>query len=272
MWCTYARYMYGLSGRPSNPNVAALASALLERLPQFTDELTERICQQVEAYQQEEPVPRDHLNRSCRQNLEFGFRSHPLLHRTGRQLRFFPRAARQIADRVEFRAVRPAPPRPTARRCTHRSLSRAACAQHPGAYPGRVRPCVVRARDPGARRGLLNIRSADRTITHAWWAPPELTGSMQRDEQTSKPPNATQVCTCAPVAAVVRVAGGLGRGPIPQPAAGRTRRSTRSATAHGATCRGSLAARVPVEPGSPIHFCGSSCCTARARCIRRMVP
>ena len=67
--------MYGLSGRPSNPNVAALASALLERLPQFANEATERICQQVEAYRQEEPVPRDDLNRSCRENLEFGFRS-----------------------------------------------------------------------------------------------------------------------------------------------------------------------------------------------------
>ena len=46
--------MHGLSGRPSNPNVAALASALLERLPQFADEATERICQQVEAYRQEQ--------------------------------------------------------------------------------------------------------------------------------------------------------------------------------------------------------------------------
>ena len=59
------------------------------------------------------------------------------------------RAARQIADRVEFRAVRPAPPRPTARRCTHRSLSRAACAQHPGAYTGRVCPGLS-ARDTQA--------------------------------------------------------------------------------------------------------------------------
>ena len=67
--------MHGLSGRPLSPNVAALASALLERLPRFADELTERICQQVEAYRQEQPVPRDDLNRSCRQNLEFGFRS-----------------------------------------------------------------------------------------------------------------------------------------------------------------------------------------------------
>jgi hypothetical protein len=65
--------VYGLSGRSPNPNVAALASALLERLPQFGDEATESICQQVEAYRQEEPVPRDDLNRSCRQNLEFGF-------------------------------------------------------------------------------------------------------------------------------------------------------------------------------------------------------
>jgi hypothetical protein len=73
--CFYARYMYGLSGRPSNPNVAALASALLERLPQCADETTERICQQVEAYRHEQPVPRDDLIRSCRQNLEFGFRS-----------------------------------------------------------------------------------------------------------------------------------------------------------------------------------------------------
>jgi len=67
--------MHGLPGRPSNPNVAALASALLEQLPQFADEATERICQQVEAYRREQPVPRDDLNRSCRQNLEFGFRS-----------------------------------------------------------------------------------------------------------------------------------------------------------------------------------------------------
>jgi hypothetical protein len=67
--------MHGLSGRPLNPNVAALASALLERLPQFADEVTERICQQVEAYRQDQPVPRDDLCRSCRQNLEFGFRS-----------------------------------------------------------------------------------------------------------------------------------------------------------------------------------------------------
>src|SRR5258705_82751 len=67
--------MYGLPGRASDPNVAALASALLERLAQFAAEVTERICQQVEAYQQEQPVPRDDLNGSCRQNLEFGFRS-----------------------------------------------------------------------------------------------------------------------------------------------------------------------------------------------------
>ena len=67
--------MHGLSGRTSNPNVVALASALLERLPEFADEITERICQQVEADRQEEPVPRDDLNASCRQNLEFGFRS-----------------------------------------------------------------------------------------------------------------------------------------------------------------------------------------------------
>jgi len=67
--------MHGLSGRPPNPNVAALASALLERLPQFADEATERICQQVDAYRREQPVTRDDLNTSCRQNLEFGFRS-----------------------------------------------------------------------------------------------------------------------------------------------------------------------------------------------------
>ena len=67
--------MHGWPGRSSNPNVAALASALLEQLPQFADEATERICQQVEAYRREQPVPHDDLNRSCRQNLEFGFRS-----------------------------------------------------------------------------------------------------------------------------------------------------------------------------------------------------
>src|SRR6478752_7592409 len=67
--------MYGLSSRPSNPNVAALASALLERLQQFADDATDRICQQVEAYRREQPVPRADLNSSCRQNLEFGFRS-----------------------------------------------------------------------------------------------------------------------------------------------------------------------------------------------------
>jgi hypothetical protein len=66
--------MHGLSGRSLNPNVAALASTLLERLPQFAHELTERICQQVAAYGQEQPVPRDDLSGSCRQNLEFGFR------------------------------------------------------------------------------------------------------------------------------------------------------------------------------------------------------
>ena len=71
----YADCMYGLSGRPSNPNVVALASVLLERLPEFADELAERICQQVETYRQEEPVPRDDLNNSCQENLEFGFRS-----------------------------------------------------------------------------------------------------------------------------------------------------------------------------------------------------
>jgi hypothetical protein len=57
-----------------NPNVAALASALMERLPQFADEVTERICNQVEAYRREQPVPRDDLRLSCLQNLEFGFR------------------------------------------------------------------------------------------------------------------------------------------------------------------------------------------------------
>jgi hypothetical protein len=65
--------MPGLSGDP--PNVAALASALLERLPQFADQATERICQQVEAYRRNQPVTRDDLHSSCRQNLEFGFRS-----------------------------------------------------------------------------------------------------------------------------------------------------------------------------------------------------
>jgi PucR C-terminal helix-turn-helix domain/GGDEF-like domain len=70
----HARYMYGVSGRPSDPKVAALASALSERLPQFAAELTERICQQVDAYREDGPVPRDDLYRSCRQNLEFGFR------------------------------------------------------------------------------------------------------------------------------------------------------------------------------------------------------
>src|SRR5262249_368762 len=71
----YAHCMYGLSGRPSNPNVVGLASALLERVAELADELAERICQQVDAYRQEEPVPRDDLNRSCLENLEFGFRS-----------------------------------------------------------------------------------------------------------------------------------------------------------------------------------------------------
>ncbi len=75
VWRSYAREVDGLSGLPSNANVVALSSALLEQLPQFADEATERICQQVEAYRNEQPVPRDDLNRSCRQNLEFGFRS-----------------------------------------------------------------------------------------------------------------------------------------------------------------------------------------------------
>src|SRR5258708_35400155 len=66
--------MYGLSGRPSNPNVAALALALLERLPQFADEATERICQQVEAYRQEQPGPRDDLGWACRADLGVGVR------------------------------------------------------------------------------------------------------------------------------------------------------------------------------------------------------
>src|SRR5262245_30045079 len=73
--CFYARSVDGLTGLPSNANVVALSSALLEQLPEFADEATERICQQVEAYRNEQPVPRDDLNRSCRQNLEFGFRS-----------------------------------------------------------------------------------------------------------------------------------------------------------------------------------------------------
>lgn len=66
--------MYGLSSRPLNSNVAAVASALMERLPQFADEVTERICQQVEVYRREQPVARDDHCRSCLQNLEFGFR------------------------------------------------------------------------------------------------------------------------------------------------------------------------------------------------------
>jgi hypothetical protein len=36
---------------------------------------TAPICQQVDAYRQEQPVPREDLSQSCRQNLEFGFRS-----------------------------------------------------------------------------------------------------------------------------------------------------------------------------------------------------
>jgi DNA-binding PucR family transcriptional regulator len=36
---------------------------------------TDRICQQVDAYRREQPVTRDDLNTSRRQNLEFGFRS-----------------------------------------------------------------------------------------------------------------------------------------------------------------------------------------------------
>jgi PucR C-terminal helix-turn-helix domain/GGDEF-like domain len=67
--------MTGLSDRPLNSKVTALASALLERLPQFAEEATERICKQIEAYRHERPVSRDDLFRSCRQNLEFGFRS-----------------------------------------------------------------------------------------------------------------------------------------------------------------------------------------------------
>ena len=67
-----------LSGRPSNPNVAALASALLERLPQFADEATERICQQVEAYRQEQPVPRDDLFGRAGRTWSSGFAAWPM--------------------------------------------------------------------------------------------------------------------------------------------------------------------------------------------------
>jgi hypothetical protein len=55
--------------------MAALAAVLMERLPQLADDVTERICREVDAYRGDEPVPRDDLVRSCRENLEFGFRS-----------------------------------------------------------------------------------------------------------------------------------------------------------------------------------------------------
>jgi hypothetical protein len=47
----------------------------MERVPQLADDVTERICREVEAYRGDGPVPRDDLVRSCRENLEFGFRS-----------------------------------------------------------------------------------------------------------------------------------------------------------------------------------------------------
>jgi hypothetical protein len=52
-----------------------LTEVLMERLPQLAEELTECICQQVEAYRADGPVPHDDLLRSCQENLEFGFRS-----------------------------------------------------------------------------------------------------------------------------------------------------------------------------------------------------
>lgn len=55
--------------------MAALSAVLMERLPQLAEDVTERICREVDAYHGDGPVPRDDLLRSCRENLEFGFRS-----------------------------------------------------------------------------------------------------------------------------------------------------------------------------------------------------
>ena len=55
--------------------MAALAAVLMARVPELADRLTERICREVDAYRADGPVPRDDLVQSCRENLEFGFRS-----------------------------------------------------------------------------------------------------------------------------------------------------------------------------------------------------
>ncbi|MBV8349698.1 MAG: hypothetical protein JOZ49_19885 [Mycolicibacterium sp.] len=57
-----------------NPGVAALASALLARLPQFADEPTERNIEQLAAHQDMGPVPRDDPDKLSRENLELGLR------------------------------------------------------------------------------------------------------------------------------------------------------------------------------------------------------
>jgi hypothetical protein len=54
-------------------NAAALASALLERSAQIVEEMTDRMCKQVSMYG--DLVPQDDLCASCRDNVEFVFRS-----------------------------------------------------------------------------------------------------------------------------------------------------------------------------------------------------
>src|ERR1700739_123812 len=56
-------------------NAAALASALLERSPQIAEEMTDRIAKQVTMYGDIGLIPRDDLYESCKDNIEFVFRS-----------------------------------------------------------------------------------------------------------------------------------------------------------------------------------------------------
>ena len=63
------------SDQPIPPNVAALASALLDQLPRIAEEMSDRISKQVVVYGDRGLVPRDDLYTSCKDNVEFVFRS-----------------------------------------------------------------------------------------------------------------------------------------------------------------------------------------------------
>jgi hypothetical protein len=82
--------------RRRDPEMAALATAIMADLPTLADQLTERIRQAVDVYGPGAPVPLDDLRASCRSHLEFIF---GLLARPGPADLAYPRATgRRRAD------------------------------------------------------------------------------------------------------------------------------------------------------------------------------